>query len=118
VIARERGYLYVDFFSADGSVAHLLPRPGDQNNYRHPSAMVALGRGNGSGSWTIRPPAGTEMITAIKASARLFPGDRPEVEQAFDYRQDLQQALDRVLGSQRDGRVTADIGFITVSPRE
>jgi len=65
-------YLQVDYFSHDGSVAHLFPIRGDPNRPFAPNATVKLGT-SAKDRIEVGPPFGTDVIVATASSEPLFP---------------------------------------------
>jgi serine/threonine protein kinase len=87
-------HLTVDYFSHDGSVAHLFPAPGAKEKAFAANASLPLGDPK-QGVGLVGPPFGTDMILAIASSTPLFAQRRPgEVEQADAYLPALRAALD------------------------
>jgi serine/threonine-protein kinase len=87
-------HLTVDYFSHDGTVAHLFPVPGAKEKAFAPNATLPLGDPK-QGVGLVGPPFGTDMILAIASSTPLFAQRRPgEVEQADAYLPALRAALD------------------------
>lgn len=69
-------YLKVDYFTADGSVAHIVPRPGGEQVLLPKGEVVDVNERLGI-EMRISPPFGTEMIEACastKPIPRLQPG--------------------------------------------
>jgi eukaryotic-like serine/threonine-protein kinase len=117
VAANASGFLYIDYFSADGTVVHLLPRPNVVDNRIEQGTLLRLGRGGGSGAWAVGPPFGTEMITAIVAPEPLFATEREELELAFSYREDLKRALEQIRRRSGIGSIDAAVSFVAIEPR-
>jgi serine/threonine-protein kinase len=68
-------YLQVDYFSHDGSVAHLFPLPGTATSPLSPNATIKLGLDpRGKPNLEVGPPFGTDVIVAIASSVPLFTG--------------------------------------------
>lgn len=65
-------YLQVDYFSHDGSVAHLYPVRNVANLAFAPNGVVPLGTSKND-RVEVAPPFGTDMIVAIASSIPLFP---------------------------------------------
>ena len=68
-------YLQVDYFSHDGSVAHLFPIRGVPNMTFAANATVPLGNSSND-RVEVGPPFGTDVIVAIASSVPLFPPGR------------------------------------------
>lgn len=111
----ENSYLYVDYWSLDGNVVHMLPNP----TYRagRPSAReITLGDGGAGGRWTIGKPFGTELITAVATPNALFTSPRPEVEPSQAYLTDLRKALAKRSKQRPSVSVVAAETFIRTEP--
>jgi hypothetical protein len=116
VVANVSGFLYIDYFSVDGTVVHLLPRPNAGENRIERGATLTLGRGGGTGTWPVGPPFATEMITAIVVPEPLFGTGRVELETAFSYREDLKRALNEISRRNGIGGISTDVSFVTIEP--
>jgi hypothetical protein len=113
VVASVSGFLYIDYFSTDGTVVHLLPRPNVRENRIERGSTLRLGRGGGTGTWPVGPPFGTEMVTAIVVPEPLFATKRVEIETAFSYLEDLKRALEEI---RRRSGIDAAVSFVAVDP--
>lgn len=89
----ESSYLYVDYWSLDGNVVHMLPNPTYRAGRLSGSREITLGDGGAGGRWSIGKPFGTELITALATPNALFTNLRPEVEPSQAYLADLRKAL-------------------------
>ncbi|MGQ9370293.1 DUF4384 domain-containing protein [Azospirillum sp. A39] len=103
-------HLYVDYFTADGMVVHLLPNPSE------PAARLAAGQTRRLGGaqpgqrfWTIGPPFGHELVVALASPTPLFAEPRPEAEPAGRYLADLRAAFAAVPDA------VADAVFVTTA---
>lgn len=93
-------FIYVDYFSADGRVYHLLPGDSPVDNRFAADASFAIGGPNGRGRRaTIGPPYGLDLVVAIASSRPLFGKPRPVEEGAGDYL----AALDAAIAALRAG---------------
>jgi hypothetical protein len=93
-------FLYVDYFSADGRVFHLLPgdKPGD--NRLAPNERFRIGGPAGRGREArIGPPYGLDVVVAIASSQPLPLHGRPIGEPASAYLTSLDTAI---AGARRD----------------
>ena len=117
VVANVSGFLYIDYFSTDGTVVHLLPRPNVRENRIERGSTLRLGRGGGTGTWPVGPPFGTEMITIIMTPEPLFAIERVELESSFSYREDLERALEDVRRRNGIGSIHAAVSFVAIRPR-
>jgi hypothetical protein len=78
-------YIYVDYFSSDGRVYHLLPTDRLDNRFR-PDERISIGGEHGRGRRAvISPPFGLDVVVAIASSEALFVRPRPASEAAVDY---------------------------------
>jgi type IV/VI secretion system ImpK/VasF family protein len=105
------GYLWVDYFTADGAVMHLNAGRGQAR--LRAGESVELGRDIPS-SWLVSPPFGAVLVTAL-SSPTPFNGaaDRPPFELASAYLQRLRESL---AANEAGGRPIADFVFLeTVS---
>jgi hypothetical protein len=114
--ADRAGYLYVDYYGTDGTVLHMLPRPG-----RHPTRLsakdrVAIGEGAGTGQWSISAPYGLDLAVALVTAEPLSLPRRPEVEPTADYLPALKEALDRAAAASGKGTIAASLVVITTQP--
>ena len=99
------GYLYVDYFDAEGGVIHLLPEPLHPDNIVYSAEAVPVGMdpsqaGINDRIWRVTPPLGTRMVVALSSPVPLFADFRPVEEGADDYLDALGDALEttRALG--------------------
>lgn len=113
----ESSYIYVDYFSMDGSVVHMLPNAATGLSRVVASGEMQLGAG-AVGNWIIGEPVGTEMIAILASPVPLFSEERPEVERSKTYLSDLRAAFEvlRLEGSADDGPA-ANILVITTRER-
>ena len=109
-------HIYVDYFSLDGNVVHMLPSPASGDNRLAASAQTTLGNGGPGGSWTVGEPFGTELITVISSPKPLFTKVRQEVEPAAGYLADLHKALARVGTDPGTAGIAAAVSFIRTEP--
>jgi hypothetical protein len=108
-------YVYVDYFSSDGGVVHLVPSPRLRANQAPASYAATIG---GAGNWVVSKPLGTDMIVLLAAPAPLFEGLRPEAEQAQDYLHALEKQLAQAGTKFGHDRIVADFLQITTKPRK
>ncbi|HYZ62064.1 MAG TPA: hypothetical protein VE650_06375, partial [Acetobacteraceae bacterium] len=99
-------YLQVDYFSSDGSVAHLrtaatgspvLPA-------RSPQEFFA---------GEVAPPFGTDLIVAVASSVPLFQKDQALSDRTDTYLRELRAALDR----RKPAQVASGVLMVRTSPR-
>ncbi len=80
--------VYVDYFSADGSVIHLQPNPVVPLELLAAKTPMTVGRAIGDRPYlnlTVGPPFGKEIATAFATSVPLYDGLRPVREPADAY---------------------------------
>lgn len=106
-------YVYVDYYTADKYVGHLLPNTKERANTFAPSSMIQVGRLDGPQQWLILPPFGLELVTVIASSTPLFAPARLAPESAQDYLPALREALKRASSS----GVVATYQFLTTQQR-
>jgi hypothetical protein len=83
-------YVYVDYFTADGRVYHLLPTASLSDHRLRPGERLAVGGRNGRGvRATIGPPFGLDIVVALASDAPLWAQARPVAESADAYLADL-----------------------------
>ncbi|MFJ5383635.1 DUF4384 domain-containing protein, partial [Cupriavidus sp. CER94] len=99
-------YVYVDYFSADGKVAHLVPSGRIQGNQAPASYSATVGD---SGDWVISKPFGTELVVLLTTPAPLFPARRPEFETRQEYLKALEKPLAQMASKHGREQVSADI---------
>ncbi|MEZ0469731.1 DotU family type IV/VI secretion system protein [Luteimonas salinilitoris] len=109
------GYLYVDYYTVGGDVAHIYPNPHESGSGR----VIRAGEQFNVGAtdqrfWTVGPPFGQELITVIASPTPLFQGDPAvEVESAKDYLPRLGQLLE----ANRDNpELAAEFLFMQTEP--
>ncbi|MDM0117215.1 DotU family type IV/VI secretion system protein [Variovorax sp. J22R133] len=105
------GYIWVDYYTADGSVLHFFAGRGQARLGAR--EQIELGTDTPA-SWLVAPPFGTVMVTALASPAPFGDTtDRPPFEQASAYLLRLRE----MLGNNRAAdRVAADYVFLqTVS---
>lgn len=104
--------LWVDYYTADGSVLHFQAGRGQ---LRLPAdAQIDLGR-DIPASWLVSPPFGTVMVTAIASPAPFSEtADRPPFELASAYLLRLREMLAANRGADR---LVADILFLETVER-
>jgi hypothetical protein len=85
-------FVYVDYFSADGSVAHLLPAGAPGDNHLAPNQKLLIGQGGRGLQAVIGPPYGLDVVVALASSAPLPFGSRPVSEDGAAYLAALETA--------------------------
>lgn len=107
-------YVYVDYFAADGKVAHLVPSGRIQGNQAPPNYSATVGD---SGDWVISKPFGTELVVLLTTPAPLFTTRRPEVETRQEYLRALEKPLAQMASKLGQEKISADIVQISTRAR-
>ena len=109
------GYLYVDYYTVDGSVIHLYP------NKREPESVRLIRSGEQFNvgekipeGWIVGPPFGQELITVVSSPTPLYASERPEYEPASTYLPKLREFLEAQRGNDR---VAANFLFLQTEPK-
>lgn len=82
------GYIYVDYFTADGNVLHLQPNSVVPLEFAAAKSEQSVGKTRSDGPFlelTVSPPFGQEIAAAFAASVPLYEGLRPIQEPAAPY---------------------------------
>jgi eukaryotic-like serine/threonine-protein kinase len=92
------GYLYVDYYDAEGNVVHMLPTPLRTKNALKRGEDAELGAPREGGKtgqrvYEISEPFGPALVTAISSPNPLFPPRAEEMEDARIYLAVLNRAL-------------------------
>lgn len=109
------GYLYIDYYTVGGDVAHLYPSAREPGSGRLVRARERFQVGaTDAQTWTVGAPFGQELITVIASPVPLYEGDPPLlIEPAKDYLPRLRQ----LIASQRgNDRLTAEFLFMQTEP--
>ncbi|KWR81467.1 serine/threonine protein kinase [Cupriavidus sp. IDO] len=107
-------YVYVDYFVADGKVAHLVPSARVPGNQAPASYTATIGDG---GDWVISKPFGTELVVLLTTPVPLFEGRRAEFESWHDYLQALEKPLGQMARKYGQDRISADLVQISTRAR-
>jgi hypothetical protein len=82
----EARHVYLDYFTHEGEVLHLLPGSDYPDNFVPARAGLIVGDPQqGQPVWQIGPPFGQDLLVALVARRPLYPGRRPDVESAETY---------------------------------
>lgn len=111
-------YVYVDYFSIDGGVLHMLPNEAYPENLGSPSLEFSLGEADSARNWSIAPPFGTEIVVVLSSPEPLFESNREEVEFASGYLASLRERLREIENGANGKQLTADVFFITTKPAQ
>lgn len=107
-------YVYVDYFAADGKVAHMVPSARVPAHQAPPSHSATVGDG---GDWIISRPFGTELVVLLTTPVPLFEGRRAEVESHKDYLKALEKPLAQMARTYGRDRISADLVQISTRAR-
>ncbi len=99
-------YVYVDYFVADGKVAHLVPSARVQGNQAPASYSATIGD---SGDWIVSKPFGTELVVLLTTPAPLFTTRRADFETRQDYLHALEKPLTQMAGKYGRDQISADL---------
>ena len=108
-------HVYVDYFSFDGSVLHMVPSPRVRANQAPANYSATIGN---PGNWIVAKPFGTDLIVLITAPAPLFDQPRPEGEPAADYQQALEKQLKQLVAKHGRDKVLVDFLQVTTRARK
>jgi serine/threonine protein kinase len=112
-----QSHIYVDYFTLDGYVVHLLPQRSTLENRIAARGSGTLGAEGSPRQWTIAPPFGTEALMVLATPQSIFDAVREEVEKQEDYLPALRQQLENMTARVDRNRITADVFFITTRKR-
>ncbi|WP_042886708.1 serine/threonine-protein kinase [Cupriavidus necator] len=107
-------YVYVDYFAADGKVAHMVPSARVPAHQAPPGHTATIGD---SGDWIVSGPFGTELVVLLTTPAPLFEGRRTEVESRQDYVRALEKPLAQMAHTYGRDRISADLVQISTRAR-
>ncbi len=82
------GYVYIDYFTADGMVIHLQPNQVVPLEFASAKSLLTVGNARGDKPWleiTIGAPYGQEIAAAFASSVPLYEGVRSLQETAAPY---------------------------------
>ena len=102
-------FIYVDYYSIDGGVLHMVPSPRFRANETPARYNATIGD---LGEWTIAKPFGTELIVIMATPEPLFKSLRDEYEPRDSYLSDLEKRLTQLAKKGYDNRVRADLVLI------
>ena len=82
----EPRHVYLDYFTHEGEVLHLLPGSDYPDNFAPAGAGLVLGDPQqGQPVWQIGPPFGQDLLVALVARRPLYQDRRPDVEAIEPY---------------------------------
>lgn len=108
------GYIYVDYYSVDGGVAHIYPNRREPGSGRVIRAGEQFHVGDIPGGWEVAPPFGQELITVIASPVPLYAEEPEEIEDAVDYLPRLRRMLE---AQSNNTQVVANYLFMQTEPR-
>jgi type IV/VI secretion system ImpK/VasF family protein len=108
------GYLYVDYYTVNGAVAHMYPNDGEPDSGRLIQSAEQFEVGaTPSKTWTVSAPFGQELITVIASPTPLYAEALPEIQTAEEYLPRLRQ----MLGANRgNAKLSATYLFMQTEP--
>lgn len=107
-------YVYVDYFAADGKVAHMVPSARIPAHQAPPGYSATIGDG---GDWIVSAPFGTELVVLLTTPAPLFAVRRTEVESRQDYLRALEKPLAQMARTYGNDRISAELVQISTRAR-
>ncbi|MGZ8204010.1 MAG: protein kinase domain-containing protein [Burkholderiales bacterium] len=110
-----QGYMYIDLYDPEGSVAHMLPNAKEKKNQLPPRQRIVVGDDPMFGmQWDVVPPFGRHMLVVMVSRTPLFNKDRRQVESAADY---LRALRERLSGKAGDEALVAHYSVIEIKPK-
>jgi len=110
----QESYVYVDYFAADGKVAHMVPSSRVSAHQAPAGHQATIGEG---GAWVVSAPFGTELVVLLTTPVPLFEGRRTEVEGQQDYLRALEKPLAQMARTYGSDRISADVVQISTRAR-
>jgi type IV/VI secretion system ImpK/VasF family protein len=109
-------YIYVDFYTTEGDVGHLLPNPVETRHHFTPGSTYTVGKPGDPQrlEWKIQPPFGLELVAVMASKTPLFPATRYDPERIEAYLTALRQAL---ANQSTTAEVATTFQFITTRER-
>lgn len=111
-------YVYVDYYSIDGGVLHMLPNEAYPENLGSPDLVFSLGEADSARNWSIAAPFGTEIVVVLSSPVALFDSNREEIEFASGYLSALRDRLRQIESGPNGDRLAADVFFINTKPAQ
>ena len=105
-------FVYVDYYSADGTVAHLFPTPQEAMQRFGRSQALTVQQLNGQ-PLEIQAPFGIELVTVVASQTPLFLNPRAGTEDSAAYVNALRQAL-----MQEEAKTTITATFSLLTTRD
>ena len=113
---RFASHFYVDYYALDGSVVHMVPSPGEEENEAAAGARVQVGEPEGNGRWDVAPPFGREFIVLLAVSSPVAEELRDQVEEAEVYLDELAARLGSLRKANAKAGIAADFLVIQTGP--
>ncbi|GLC96148.1 hypothetical protein Tamer19_55570 [Cupriavidus sp. TA19] len=110
----QESYVYVDYFAADGKVAHMVPSTRVPAHQAPAGHQATIGEG---GAWVVSAPFGTELVVLLTTPVPLFEGRRTEVEARQDYLRALEKPLAQMARTYGNDRISAEVVQISTRAR-
>ncbi|MDQ0143979.1 hypothetical protein J2T05_005608 [Cupriavidus necator] len=107
-------YVYVDYFAADGKVAHMVPSQRIPAHQAPPAYNATIGD---SGDWIVSAPFGNELVVLLTTPAPLFASRRADVESRQEYLRALEKPLAQMARTYGRDRISADLVQISTRAR-
>ena len=108
------GYVYVDYFTVNGDVAHMYP-----NAQEGDRGLVPAGTPfdvGGAVAWQVSAPYGQELILVISSPTPLYPPEQAPTEM-IESAKDYLPKLEQMLKAHGDARaMSADYMFMQTEP--
>ena len=110
----ERSYVYVDYYSLDGAVVHMLPNASVPDNRLPANQLATLGEREPFGPWEVSEPFGDEMMVVLSAPEPVFDAVRGQlVENGSVYLPELKRRLRQLAARIGEDRIAADFALIS-----
>lgn len=90
------GFVYVDYFDADGNVLHLTPNEALPLRFHAAGEAFSIGSAGSGLDLIVEPPFGQDIAVALASDRQLYDGLRPLVEPAGAYLAFLRQRIEEV----------------------
>jgi len=105
-------FVYVDYYSADGTVVHLFPTPPEAMHRVGRSQALTVHQLNGR-PLEIQAPFGIELVTVVASQTQLFLNPRAGAEESAAYVNALRQVL-----IQEEAKTTITATFSLLTTRD
>jgi hypothetical protein len=86
-------FIYVDYFSSDGRVHHLLPTERPDNRFAAEQTVMVGGEKGRGRRTVVGPPYGLDLVLAVASSEPLLLRPRPATEGAAEYLAALEESI-------------------------